>query len=820
MSFGDCISRIIRDPELGDPKGRLKHVLQLWEELVRKHEVNGRLRHVAEVMAAADVKEAVQRQVAEQRHVAIAQIEAARRGQALVTATPQPGTLMSDALEFSANSPNYAASVIGVQRGLVRLFHKRLEGVVRKHSRTLLGRTRNPAGLRNVVAELHGESTGDVAAFAVADAVRTAFEDMRLMFNEAGGVIGKLENWGVPHTHDAAAIRRAGFDAWAAEVAPRLAWDRIPDSFSGRPLATEGELPSAEVQRQFLRAAWDNIAFGRHSAEGGNALGPGQPLWRRRAQERVLPFRTADDWIAYNQAFGTGDPFASIIGHAHRMARDIALAREFGPDPRAGFKTREAQLLQRARRDGDADLARKIEGSAAHAERMLNIMSGSLVPAGRFGENFARFMSSGRHVLTAAFLDRAIISALSDLNSIRMAAKAVGGNPTGTFNRQFQLLFSSMSRDEAARVGWIADTLADPGAPLSRFQADVPPAAVAERLSSAVMRVQGLSHWTDQARIAFQMEMSGLFAANAGRAIHQIEEPLRGLLLSKRITDAEWQAFTDPTTMFRATNGAVFASPIYWREATTLPRREADDLFMRLQAIIEEQTEFAVPTSSTWARAFVEGRLEPGTFGYELLKSGMMFKSFPMTFTVNQVRRIMSLPTGTSRAAYFVDLAAGATVMGAISLQLAEIATGNDPRDMSTPEFWAGAALRGGAFGMIGDTAAAFQSPFGGLPGYTAGPGISLMNDVARLVTSRSEFPTEAVKFGNRYLPGGDVPGIGLALDRLLFDRLVLLLDPESVNAMHEAALRRAHRGASQGPWLPGEALPSRLPDLKAAFGG
>ncbi len=435
----------------------------------------------------------------------------------------------------------------------MRLFHKRLEGVIQRHNRDLLGRTRDPAQLLDVVRELHGESTGNRPAFAVAEAVREAFEDLRLMFNEAGGTIRQLENWGLPHTHNTQAIRAAGFDAWAADIGPRLDWSLVEDELTGRSLARASEMPPPETVTRFLREAFDNIAFGRQTESGASEFGEGMSLWRRRSQKRTLPFRDGAQWVEYNRRFGTGDPFSSIIGHAHKMARDVAVAREFGPDPRAGFRTRAAQLMDRARKEGDTALAQRIEGNAAHGERMLNIYSGSLVPSGRFGEAFARFMSSTRHVLTAAFLDRAIIASLSDVNSIRMASKAIGGNPANTFSRHVSLLFNSLSRQEAARAGWIADTLADPGAALARFQADVPPAAFAERLSSGVLRIQGLAHWTDQGRIAFQLEMAGLFAANAGRTIDRIDEPLRGLLKGKRITDAEWQAFTDPATIFRAT---------------------------------------------------------------------------------------------------------------------------------------------------------------------------------------------------------------------------------------------------------------------------
>lgn len=595
----------------------------------------------------------------------------------------------------------------------------------------------------------------------------------------------------------------------------------MEDRVTGRPLAEPGDAPAPDVQQRVLREIFDNIAFGKFDPDSVS-LPRGESLWRRRSHQRVLPFNSADDWIAYNKKYGMGDPYSAMISHARAMSKDIALARTFGPDPKAGFETLVGQALQRAKQIGDPQLAAKIEGSAAHGRRMLAIYNGSLVPAGPQQEAVASFMSTTRHVLTAALLDRAVISAVSDLNSMRVAAKAVGLNPNNVISKHVSLMANKMSREDAARAGWIADTLADPGLALSRFQSEVPPAEFAERLSSGVLRIQGLSHWTDQARIAFQMEMAGLMAANAGKPLAKVQPELRRLLRDKGVSDAEWQAFTAPGTLFTAGNGATFASPIHWREVTDMPTEQADDLFLRIQAMIEEQTEFAVPTNSTWARAFIEGAMPPGSIGYELAKSGLMFKSFAMTFTVNQVRRTLAQQTVPDRIAYALDLAAGATITGALGLQLYELASGNDPRDMTQPEFWAAAALRGGAFGIMGDIADSAAKPYRGLGEFAAGPMLGLGQDVANLAGDAmsgggAEFAEKSLRFVNRYLPGGDLPGAGLALDRLFLDQLMMMIDPEAVEALMEQAQKRPN--APRGSWwMPGSPAPQRAPNLKAVL--
>ena len=325
------------------------------------------------------------------------------------------------------------------------------------------------------------------------------------------------------------------------------------------------------------------------------------------------------------------------------------------------------------------------------------------------------------------------------------------------------------------------------------------------------------------------MELSGLFAANAGRRLDDIDDPLRTLLRDKGITDDDWAAFTDPESMFTAGNGATFASPIYWREATKMEPAKADDLFLKMQALVEEQTEFAVPTQNLWTRAGLEGDDVPGTIGYEMKKSALMVKSFAMTFTVNQISRIMAKSNWKERAMYGLDLAAGATVLGAASLIVADIINGRDPSDMTRPDFWGKAMAKGGGFGVIGDIVAAGESSWGGgFQSYVAGPGVQLVGDVWNLSVGNAvevmggketKAGREFVKFLDRYTPGADLPYVGLAIDRLLWNSMQKALDPEADEAFAMAAKRNQKDNGSAGWWLPGQIAPSHVPNPMAALG-
>ncbi len=203
-----------------------------------------------------------------------------------------------------------------------------------------------------------------------------------------------------------------------------------------------------------------------------------------------------------------------------------------------------------------------------------------------------------------------------------------------------------------------------------------------------------------------------------------------------------------------------------------------------------------------------------------------MFKSFALTFTVNQIRRIAAIPTLDGRIGYSLNLAAGATVMGAISLQITQLLEGQDPLQMDQPDFWSQAALKGGAFGIIGDIAASGSGRYSGIPSFVAGPIPQVGQDAFRLIFGNAaelaagkdtNAGREIGRALDRYTPGRDLPVIGLAMDRLFWDHLQTYLDPESAARMKKRAAQGANTEATW--WMPGSPTPERAPNLFSSAG-
>lgn len=821
----DCLGRAVEAGELD--KTRAKAAQTEYERLVARYE-SIMPPAQAEAIALADLKEATRRQARSRRHTVLAQLQTMTRMQKMIGDAPDPALAIRDLIEHSETSGWTGESIQSLANAYITSVNHGIRDALAATSRDLLGRNRNPAVLRDIMRELHNEATGNAQAKAMADAVRAVQERLRLAFNDHGGDIGKLDDFGVTHTHDIHKIRAVGFDAWEEAVFDRLNWGRITDNQTGKPFAEAGAKPDRATARPFLREIYDSITTrGWNKRQPSMAVG-GKALYSTRADARVLHFKDGSAWLDYNKQFGNGDPFSSLVGGLHGMARDVAQMRVLGPNPTLGLEFATQVATKRVAGDaaGEAQVAKK----AALARTMLAHYDGSVNVTEN--EGWARFYANVRSTITAAKLGAAILSAPTDLRTITMAAKIAGMKPTNVLSRAVQLASSQANRAEAARMGFVAETLADTGAAAGRYLAEQMTNETVHRVTSFTIRASLLSFWTDMNKMAFRQEFAGYLAGNADRVFDAIDEPLRRMFQERGITAADWDALRAPEGLFTSRTGATFISPMHWREHQTgLPGAEAEGLAMRVQMMIEEQLEYAVPTMRLEGRARTIGDTRPGTFAGELLRSSTMFKGFALSLTIGQYRRFMALPTGLDRAAYAAQMVAGLTLLGALSVQLKEMSKGRDPRPMGDLAFWGAAFMQGGGVGIFGDFFASETNRFGGgLASTMAGPVVGLggqlinlpMSNLTRGATGDSTYAGRDLSSMVRY----NTPVLSslwyqrAAFDRLVADQLQAFLDPEAEELWRRQERRRERDYGSATWWERGAALPDRLPDLSNAIGG
>ncbi|WP_010141152.1 hypothetical protein [Oceanicola sp. S124] len=823
----DCLQRAVDAGDLD--KTRAEEAGTQFEQLLARYETT-MPRHAAEAAAAADLKEATRQARRSRHHKVVNQLQAQRRLHDLITTAKDPARALINLLEWSEGSGFQGESVQSLANALMRDVNAELNEVLRATGRNMIGNSRDPVRLRKIIQELHLEDSGDPGAKAMAEAVRKVQNRLRRMFNAHGGDIGELADFGVSHSHDVAALRRVGFDEWAKYIMPLLDWSRIRNHSTGKPFTTIGGAPRRADANAFLSQIYEGIVTRGWNDKDPSMTVGGKALYNTRAEHRELHFRGGSAWMDYNARFGTSDPFSAMIGGLHGMARDIAQMRVLGPNPKMGLEYATQVAKRQASLEKDAVVEQRINKAGERAQTMLAHFSGAANSTNN--EVAARFFSNTRKLLTSIQLGSAPLSAVTDIVTIRMGARASGLNPNNVMARSVKLLASSGERDLAARLGYVADTLAEAGSTAARFTGDVIGGEFAERVSGFTMRASGLAFWTDMNRNAFRMEFSAYLAQNADQSFDQIDEPLRDLFKARGITRSDWELLRAPDGLFTAGNGATFLSPQHWRYSQkSLPPAEAEGLSLRLNMLIEEQMEVAIPSANLEARAFVLGSTSPGTPSGEFMRSTLMYKSFALSLMLAQYRRYLAQPTPWNRLSYAAKMGLGLTLMGGMAIQLKELAKGNDPRPMDEAKFWGGAILQGGGAGIFGDFFAATESRVGGSFEMTlAGPVTSFGGDVIGLVGN----PIHRAISGDSFLLGRDAANfVGyntpvfsslwyarLAYGRAVADQLRIFLDPEAERLMRQQERRQQRDFGTGSWWHRGQLRPERGPDFSNIVGG
>ncbi len=826
--FEDCVGRAVAEGTIDAIRGA--RAKKAYKRHYDRQKQRGLDDDAAIVQAEIDAKAELARDASARKWREIKRMQTIKRIRRDVdshlspSGRPDPGAAPLALIEHREGSK--IDSVKSVENSIRTQLVSGISGFLRKHDKNILGVNRNPASMREIVKELHGQSSGSPEAKEMAGAISSAFEQGRQLFNAAGGDIGKLSDYGLPHTHSVEKIRAAGssaadsFKVWREFVAPLLDWDRIEDFSTGRPFGAPDEA--------FLKKAYDNITTRGWESRTPSTKAQGASLARSRDDHRFLHFKSGDAWWIYNERFGDAPPFDAVVSHIRSMSRDIALMRVLGPNPKQGlaFAIQHAQKIASKARDPRLESA--VSSASVTSRAMLAaVEGGSSAPAhGAWAGAFAVM----RGLQTAAALGSATLSSVTDLFTVGMAARSMGMNPFSPFGQAMKLITSSVTREEAASLGYVADTVLNTSSGTARFMGEIWQPEVTRRISDTVLRASGLNWWTDTLRISHQRGIAAHLAAQAQKRFQDLPEDLRFTFERRGFTEADWDAVR-AAPLFKTHDGGRLLAPVHFREAAThLDAAARENLATRLQAIFDEQTQYAVQIASVEGRARIVGEMKPGTVGGEMLNSFMQFKSYPITFFLLHSRRAMAQRTNRGMAGYVAAMAAGLTLFGALSIQLKAIAKGEDPRDMTEWRFWAAAFLQGGSLGIFGDFLYGLTSRSGqDIKSNIAGPVFGTLIDAGAIPANLIKdlltgdditLGRDVTNFARRNTPGTSLFYARAALDRMLWDQVQLVLDPEAEAHWRRQERARVRQFGNERFWERGELTPDRAPDMGAALGG
>lgn len=683
----------------------------------------------------------------------------------------------------------------------------------------------NKEGVAAIVKEIFGETSGSPEAKAGAKLWHEVTSTLRERFNRAGGDVGQLEDWGLPHHHSQSKVAAAGRDTWVADTLPKLDREHYFNPDGSR--MTDVQLGD------FLKEAWKTIASG-----GANKLEPGAfkgsgARANRGSESRQIHFKDANSYMEYQAKYGEKSLYEVLVNHISSVSKDIALTEVFGPNPDHTFRLFRDEAIKEGV-DADPTKGPKLQSRASSTENLYNEVSGKTAPvASRW---LATTFDTLRNWLIASRLGSSVITSFSDEATLHLTSKLnhlpemrVLANELAAFNPA-----NRMEERLANRAGLGLNTLK---ASLNRFGQQGLGSSFSSKLANTVLRASGLNAMTEARKRAFGATMMGALGSVAKEhaKLVDLDKIDHRILLSKGVTETDfavwkkaqhedWGGGND--TML--TPESIYRIPDMDLASLGDPTTLREQAATKLLAHVLEETDTAVIEPGVKERVFMKGGLQRGTFKGELMRSMGLFKSFPLAMITRHWTRGMSMPNVGGRIGYLATLFAATTVLGVLSLEVNEVLAGRDPKNLNPASKggirnWIAAMLKGGSLGIYGDFLFSDSTQYGNsLIATATGPVLGLGEDafsltqgnvVQALQGKKTNIGAEVVRFVKSNTPGASLWYLKAALDHLIWQQLQEYSSPGYLSRMRARAQTQFNQRYF---WEPGEALPQRAPDLTA----
>ncbi|MDI7611634.1 hypothetical protein QMS94_02245 [Cronobacter sakazakii] len=651
-------------------------------------------------------------------------------------------------------------------------------------------------GVRDLVFEIRGQDTGNVKAKKGAKAWVDVTELLRRRFNDAGGDIGYLENWGIPQHHSMEKVGRATREQWVSDVIGKL--DRKYY------IKEDGQLMSDAEVTAFLGEAYNTIATGGLNKLSDSGMRLSGSRANRGNASRQIHFKDADSYLEYQRQYGDRSLWEVMVGHLEGISKDIALVETYGPNPDHVFRSILDEVTAKTATENPERTGR-VKRLANSTENLYNFISGKTQPIAN--PHIARWSDNIRNWMVASRLGSALLASFSDLGTMYLSAKVTNLPMNQLFRNQLEAM-DPTNRTELARARRAGLAMESLLGSVNRWAMDNMGPSKARWAATAVMRASGLTAWSDAHKRAYGVTMMGSLGDIVTRTpdLASLDDGDFRILKSKGVTEQDFSVWKladqedwgkgnntmlTPESIMRIPDDAV--------KHLGAPERVKFDAMRRLLGAVAEEVDMAVITPGAREQMVTGGGLQRGTWKGELVRSVFLFKSFPISVVMRHWSRAMGMPSAGGRAAYIGTFIASTTILGALSQQLNDMASGRNPREMTgeeAPKFWLGALLKGGGLGLYGDFLLSDHTRYGG--GALAsmlGPVAGLVDDVVKLgqgiplnaVEGKPEQTGgDLVKLGKGLIPGANLWYAKAALDHMIFNQMQEYFSPGYLRKMEQ----------------------------------
>ena len=554
----------------------------------------------------------------------------------------------------------------------------------------------------------------------------------------------------------------------------------------------------------FLMNSYNSLVGNKiQVADGASGVFGSNSVTKGISNKRVLHFKSAKDWYAYNEKFGTGSLKETYYSGLMTAGRNIGMLDTLGTKPKENFEKIRVAISNRM-----LDQKRSTESLSSYRqfEKFMNVVDGTVYTfdGGKFGFAVAKYSAIARAIGNVAKLGGAVISAAADIGIYASEMKYQGRSFLGGMGEALagigKIKNTKQKRDIAKGLGFLGDgTTYDIS---GRFQ-------VGDNLNKGWTQIQRtffkynlLSWWTNTLKENSMLGMANYYANQKGLSFDQLNKPLQSFFGLYNIDATKWDVIRK-TAMSKADDGTEFIniselsnmSDADIKKITgmndlskTELQIEKDKFKYSVSGMLLDRSIYAVIEPDARTKGTMTQGTLAGTGMGEAIRFMGQFKAFPMAIG-NKVlgREIAFLRKGPNR-----DIGRGirgltaimvtSGFMGYMSMTAKDLLKGKEPRDPNSIKTIMAAFLQGGGLGIYGDVLFKEQRDAGSVAAGLIGPAPTTVIDLGLALTyALSGEGGKAGKAAYRTV-SSNIPFLNLFYIKTIFDYMIGFQIMETMN--------------------------------------
>jgi len=388
-------------------------------------------------------------------------------------------------------------------------------------------------------------STGNKMAQAVAAILKKYQQASMDAVNRAGGWVRPYEGYVARTVHDPDKIRGLRpFD---------LLTGRFPPEGPAQAAWMQFVLDHADLERTFggrdealkaLPSLWHEFTTGEHlkDLEISDELpfAVGANVARKASASRVIHWKSAGDWAAYNRQYGAGSVAAAVVRGLHGSAKAAGLMQKFGTNPQAALDAdiKEWHKALAGKSGSQAKLA-KLDKAEPKLRNQMMVLDGSTnrpvnaVSAAR--------LQAWMRVQRLAKLGSAPFAAINDLATKAATLRYQGVPFLQHFSTALQAYLPPAWRDRKELAEVLRAGIDSRINRLSvRFESDSSRPGMGATIEHLFFKYTGLSAMTDNQRADVQMMLARHIGLQRGKAFDAIPAGAREILSGMGFDARTW----------------------------------------------------------------------------------------------------------------------------------------------------------------------------------------------------------------------------------------------------------------------------------------